>query len=99
MNKPHTIEELKLSIHQEIEALLNKMLQRAMQSFEERLRLCVWQEGCHLTEIIFQTLLRHVNSKNALKSFLFDVIKKNLSLKHAKLFSCENHEFPLLHPV
>ena len=38
-------EELKLSIRQEIAALPQKMLERAMQDFEERLRKCVRQEG------------------------------------------------------
>ena len=37
MNRPHTIEELKLLTRQEIAAVLQKMLERAMQDFEERL--------------------------------------------------------------
>jgi hypothetical protein len=49
------LEELKLSIRQEIAALPQKMLERAMQGFEERLRMCVRQEGRHLTDIIFRT--------------------------------------------
>jgi len=53
-NRPRTIEELKLSIRQEIAAVPQKMLQRAMQDFEERLRMCVRQEGHHLTGIIFR---------------------------------------------
>jgi hypothetical protein len=36
-NRPRTIEELKLAIRQEIAALLQKMLEDAMQDFEERL--------------------------------------------------------------
>ena len=32
-----------------------KMLERAMQDFEERLRMCVRQEGHNLTDIIFRT--------------------------------------------
>ena len=54
-NRPRTIEELKLVICQEIAALPQKMLECAMQDFEERLRMCVWQEACHLTNIIFRT--------------------------------------------
>jgi hypothetical protein len=55
-NGPRTIEELKLSIRQEIAAVpQKKMLVRAMQDFEERLRMCVRQEGRHLTDIIFRT--------------------------------------------
>jgi hypothetical protein len=49
------IKELKLSIHQEIAALPQEMLERTMQDFEERLQMCVWQEGSHLTDIIFHT--------------------------------------------
>ena len=55
MNRPRTIEELKLAIRQEIAALPQKMLERSMQDFEERLRMCVRQEGRHLTDIIFRT--------------------------------------------
>ena len=55
MNIPCTIEEPKLSIRQEIAAVLQKMLECAMQNFEERLRMCVWQEGRHPTDIIFHT--------------------------------------------
>jgi hypothetical protein len=54
-NRPRTIEELKLSIRQEIAALPQEMLQHAMQDFEERLRICVQQEGRHMTDIIFRT--------------------------------------------
>ena len=50
-NRPHTIEELKLPIRQEIAALPQKMLEHAMQEFEERLRMCVRQEGRHMTDI------------------------------------------------
>ena len=53
--RPRTIEELKLSIRQEIAALPQEMLERAMQHFEERLRMCVRQEGRHMTDIIFRT--------------------------------------------
>ena len=53
-NRPRTIEELKLSICQEIAALPQEMLEHAMQDFEERLRMCVRQEGRHLTDIIFR---------------------------------------------
>ena len=55
MNRPRTIKELKLSIRQEIAALPQEMLERAMQDFEKRLRMCVRQEGRHLIDIIFCT--------------------------------------------
>jgi len=52
---PDLSRRLTLSIHQEIAALPQKMLERAMQDFEERLRMCVRQEVRHLTDIIFRT--------------------------------------------
>jgi hypothetical protein len=51
MNRPRTIKELNLSIRQEIASLPQKMLERAMQDFEKRFRICVRQEGRHLTDI------------------------------------------------
>ena len=54
-NRLRTIKEHKLAIRQEIAALPQKMLERAMQDFEERLRMCVRQEGHHLTDTIFRT--------------------------------------------
>ena len=48
------IEELKLTLRQEIAALPQEMLEREMQDFEERLRMCVRQEGRHLTDIILR---------------------------------------------
>jgi len=44
-----------LSNRQEIAAVQQKILEREMQDFEERLRMCVRQEGRHLTDIIFRT--------------------------------------------
>jgi len=44
-----------LFIRQEIAAVQQKMLEREMQGYEERLRMCVRQEGRHLTDIIFRT--------------------------------------------
>jgi hypothetical protein len=49
------IQELKLSIPQEIAAVPEDMLENAMQNFEERLKMCIQQEGRHLTNIIFRT--------------------------------------------
>ena len=52
--RPRTIEKPKFSNRQEIAALPQEM-ERAMQDFEERLRMCVRQEGRHITDIIFHT--------------------------------------------
>jgi hypothetical protein len=53
-NKPRTIQELKISILQEIAAVPEDMLENAIQNFEERLQMCV-QQGRHLTDITFRT--------------------------------------------
>ena len=45
-----------------------------MQDFEERLRMCVRQEGRHVTDIIFRMQFG-MYFKNALKYLLFCVIK------------------------
>jgi hypothetical protein len=55
VNRPRTIQELKLSIRQEIAAMPEDMSENAVQNFEERLQMCVQQERCHLTDIIFRT--------------------------------------------
>jgi len=49
-NWPRKIEELKLAIREVIAAMPQKCLERAMQDFEERLRMCV-RQGRHMTDI------------------------------------------------
>jgi len=51
---PRTIDDLKVSICEEIATLPQEMLVNVMQNFEERLRKCVRQEGRHLSDIIFR---------------------------------------------
>jgi hypothetical protein len=63
-NRPRTIQELKLSIRQEIAAVPEDTLEIAMHNFEEKLQMCVQQEGRHLTDIIFR-----LKVKNALNTF------------------------------
>ena len=48
------IDDLKVTIREEIETVPPKMLVNVMQNFEERLRACVRQEGRHLSDIIFR---------------------------------------------
>lgn len=55
INKPRTLEDLKNSIRQEIEAVPNEMLERAVRNFQKRIHICIQQEGRHLKDIIFQT--------------------------------------------
>jgi len=52
--KPSTVDDLKVSIREEIATVPQEMLVNVTQNFEERLRTCVRQEGRHLTVIIFR---------------------------------------------
>jgi len=52
VRKPHTVDDLKVSIREEIATLPQEMLANVMQNFEERLQTCVWQ-GRHVSDIIF----------------------------------------------
>jgi len=52
VRKPHTVDDLKVSIRKEIATVPQGMLVNVMQNFEERLRTCV-QQGRHLSYIIF----------------------------------------------
>jgi len=54
IRKPHTIDDLKVSIRQEIATIPQEMIVNVMQNFEERLWTCVRQEGRHLSDIIFR---------------------------------------------
>jgi len=53
VQKPRTVNNLKISIREEIAILPQEMLVHVMQNFEEMLRTCVQQEGRHLSDIIF----------------------------------------------
>jgi len=54
IRKPRTVDDLKVSIREEISTVQQEMLVNVMQNFEERLRTCVRQEGRHLSDIIFR---------------------------------------------
>ena len=54
VRKPRTVDDLKVSIREEIATVLQEMLVNVMQNFEERLQTCVRQEGRHLSDIIFR---------------------------------------------
>ena len=49
-----TFDDLKVSIRKEIATVPQEMLVNVLQNFEERLRMCVRQEGRHLSDIIFR---------------------------------------------
>jgi len=54
VRKPRTVDDVKVSIREEIATVPQEMLVNVMQKFEERLRTCVRQEGRHLSDIIFR---------------------------------------------
>ena len=54
VRKPHIVDSLKVSIREEITTVPQEMLVNVMQNFEERLRMCVQQEGRHISDIIFR---------------------------------------------
>ena len=54
VRKPRTVDDLKVSIRDEIATVPQEMLLNVMQNFEERLRTCVRKEGGHLSDIIFR---------------------------------------------
>ena len=54
VRKPRTVDDLKVSIREEIATVPQEMLVNVMQNFEERFRTCVRQERLHLSDIIFR---------------------------------------------
>ena len=54
VRKPCTVDDLKVSVCEEIATVPQEMLVNVMQNFEERLRTCVRQEGRHLSDTIFR---------------------------------------------
>jgi len=54
VRKPRTIDDLKVSIREEIAIVPQEMLVNVLQKFEVRLRTCLRQEGRHLSDIIFR---------------------------------------------
>ena len=54
MNQARILDDLKNSIRQEIEAVPNEMLERAVRNFQKRIQICSQQEGRHLKDIIFE---------------------------------------------
>jgi len=52
--KPHTVDDVKVSIREEIATVPQEMLVNVMQNFVENLQACVRQEGRHLSDIILR---------------------------------------------
>jgi len=71
VRKPRTVEDLKVSIREEVATVPQEMLVNVMQNFEERLRTCVRQDGRHLSEIIFRNWVINVSNQNCIYYRLF----------------------------
>jgi len=71
VRKPRTVDELKVSIREEIAIVPQEMLVNVMQTFEERLQTCVRQEGRHLFDIIFRNWVINVRHQNCIYYRLF----------------------------
>jgi len=71
VRKPRTVDDLKVSIREEIATVPQEMLVNVIQNFEERLRTCVRQEGRHLSDIIFRNCVINVSNQNCIYYMLF----------------------------
>jgi hypothetical protein len=69
--KPRTVDDLKVSIREEIATVPQDMLVNVMQNYEERLRTCVRQEGRHFSDIIFRKWVINVGNQNCIYYRLF----------------------------
>lgn len=54
INKPRTLDELKDAIRSEVAAIERETVVKVMENFEERLLMCINEEGRHLPEVIFR---------------------------------------------
>ena len=68
--KPCTVDDLKVSIREEIATVPQEMLVNVMQNFEERLQTCV-RQGRHLSDIIFRNWVINVSNQNCIYYRLF----------------------------
>jgi hypothetical protein len=71
VRKPRTVDDLKFSIREEIATVPQEMLVEMMQIFEERLRMCVRQEGRHLSDTIFHKWVINISKLNCICYRLF----------------------------
>ena len=71
VRKPRTVDDLKVSIREEIATVPQEMLVNVMQNFEERLRTYVRQEGCQISDIIFRNWVINVSNQNFIYYRLF----------------------------
>lgn len=93
--KPRTIDDLKNSIRQAVEAVPSEMSERAVHNFQE-MNL---QERRHVQDIILRTQLKYIYFKTALQNLSLNARVCYFYQTVSQSINCEKHEFPLLHPV
>jgi len=71
VRKPRTVDDLKVTIREEIATVPQEMLLNVMQNFDERLRTCVRQQERHLSDIIFRNRVINVSNQNCIYYSLF----------------------------
>ena len=71
VRKPRRVNDLKVSIREEIATVRQEMLVNVAQNFEERLRTCVRQAGRHLSDIIYRNWVINVSNQNCIYYRLF----------------------------
>jgi len=71
VRKSRTVDDLKVSIREEIATVPQEMLVNVMRNFEERIRTWVRHEGRHLSDIIFRNSVINVRNQNCIYYRLF----------------------------
>jgi len=66
VRKPRTVDDLKVSIREEIATVPQEMLVNVMQNFEERLWTSLGQAGRHFSDIIFRNSVFNVSNQNCI---------------------------------
>ena len=52
-HKPHTLEELKEAIREEVAQIDRAMIEKVCANFQERLQKCIADNGHHMTDVVF----------------------------------------------
>lgn len=53
-SKTRTVDDMKVGINKELRNVPEEILLITLRNFEERLKMCLQQEGCHISDIIFR---------------------------------------------
>jgi len=86
-----TVDDLKVSIREEIATVPQEMLVNVMQNFDERLRTCL-RQGHHLSDIIFRNWVINITAFIT-GCFGVNIIFFILKIKKLQLFEKKNTFF------